>query len=44
MRENGNSDRFYFIGLQNTVDSDYSHEIKRSLLLRSKAMRDLDSV
>ena len=42
--KNGNSDRFYFIGLQNTADSDYSHEIKRSLLLRSKAMTDLDSV
>ena len=27
-----------------TVDSDYSHKIKRHLLLRRKAMTNLDSV
>ena len=24
-KNNGNSDRFYFLGLQNTADGDYSH-------------------
>ena len=37
---NGNSDRFYFLGLQN----DCSHEIKRHLLLGRKAMTSLDSM
>ena len=42
---NGNSDRFYFLGLKKiTVDSDYSHEIKRHLLLGRKAMTNLDSI
>ena len=36
---NGNSDRLYFLGLH-----DCSHEIKRRLLLRKKAMTNLDSV
>ena len=36
----GNSDRLYFLGLQNH----YSHEIKRCLLLGRKAMRNLDSI
>ena len=39
-----NSDRFYFLGPKITVDSDYSHEIKRCLLLGRKAMTNLDSV
>ena len=30
---NGNTDRLYFLGLQNHVESDCSHEIKRCLLL-----------
>ena len=36
----------YFLGLQNkiTVDGDCSHEIKRHLLLGSKALTKLDSV
>ena len=34
--KSGSSDRFYFLGLQNHVDSDCSHEIKRHLLLGSK--------
>ena len=35
---------FYFLGLQNTADGDYSHEIKRHLLLGIKAMTNLDSI
>ena len=38
-----NSDRFYFLGLQNHC-SDCSHEIKRCLLLGRKAMTNLDSI
>ena len=41
---NGNSDRLYFLGLQVTADGDYSHEIKRHLLLGRKAMTHLDSI
>ena len=41
---NGNSDRFIFLGSKITVDGDCSHEIKRSLLLGRKAMTNLDSV
>ena len=37
---NGNSDRLYFGGLQNHC----SHEIKRRLLLGSKAMTNLDTM
>ena len=40
----GNSDRLYFEGLQNHSDGDCSHEIKRCLLLRRKAMTNLDSL
>ena len=41
---NGNSDRLYFFfGLQNHWDGDYSHEIKRCLLLGRKAMTNPDS-
>ena len=40
---NGNRDRLYFLGLQNTADGDYSHEI-RLLLLGKKAMTNLDSI
>ena len=35
---------FIFLGSKITVDSDYSHEIKRCLLLGMKAMTNLDSV
>ena len=38
------SDRFYFLGLQNPVDSECSHEIKGSLLLGRKAMTNLESI
>ena len=35
---------FIFLGSKITVDGDYSHEIKRCLLLGRKAMANLDSV
>ena len=34
---------FIFLGSKTTVDDDYRHEIKRGLLLRRKAMTNLDS-
>ena len=37
------TDRFYFLGLQNTVDGDWSHKIKRHLFLKRKVMTNLDS-
>ena len=40
---NGNSDRLYFLGLQNHCDSDCSHEIKRRFFGR-KAVTNLDSI
>ena len=42
---NGNADRLYFLGLQNHVDGDCSHEIiKICLLLGRKAMTHLDNI
>ena len=41
---NGNSDRLYFRGAKITADGDYSHEIKRYLLLGRKVMTNLDSI
>ena len=35
---------FIFLGIKITADSDYSHEIKRPLLLGRKAMTNLDSI
>ena len=35
---------FIFLGSKITADGDYSHEIKRCLLLGRKAMTNLDSV
>ena len=35
---------FLFLGSKITVDSDSSHQIKRCLLLRRKAMANLDSI
>ena len=35
---------FIFLGSKINVDSDCSHKIKRSLLLRRKAMTNLDSI
>ena len=41
---NGNSDKLLFGGSKITADGDYSHEIKRHLLLGRKAMTNLDSI
>ena len=35
---------FIFFGLQITADGDYSHEMKRHLLLGRKAMANIDSI
>ena len=43
-RNNGNSDRFYFLGVQNHWRWWRSHEIKRHLLLGKKAMTNLDNI
>ena len=42
--KNGNSNRGYFLWLQNHTYSDGSYEIKRRLLLGRKAMTNLDNV
>ena len=42
--KNGSIDRFYFLGLQNHLDGDCRHEIKRCLLLGRKVMTNLDSI
>ena len=41
---NGNSDRLYFLGVQNHCMVTCSHEIKRHLLLGRKAMTNLDNI
>ena len=41
---NRNSEKCYFGASNITVVSDFSHEIKRCLLLRRKAMPNLDSI
>ena len=44
-RNNGNSERlFLFLDSKITADLDYSHEIKRCLLLGRKVMTNLDSI
>ena len=40
----GNSVRLIFLGSKITADSDCSYEIKRPLLLRRKAMTNLDGI
>ena len=35
---------FIFLGSKITADGDYSHEIKRRLLLGRKAMTNIDSI
>ena len=40
----GNSVRLYFSGLKITADDDWSHEIKRRLLVGRKVMTNLDSI
>ena len=39
----GSSDRLYFLGSKIYADGDFSHEVKRPLLLGRKAMINLDS-
>ena len=41
---NGNRENFIFLGSKFTADSDWSHKIKRHLLLGRKAMINLDSI
>ena len=41
---NGNRETLFLRGSKITADGDYSHEIKRHLLLRRKAMTNIDSV
>ena len=43
-RNNGNSDRLYYLGSKISADGDYSHEIKRRLLLGRKALRNIGSI
>ena len=43
-RNNGNSDRVYFLGSKITADGDCSHEIRKLLLLGRKAMTNLNSI
>ena len=40
----GNSVRLYFGGSKITADGDWSHEIKRRLLLERKVISNLDSI
>ena len=40
----GNSGRLYFGGLDITADGDFSHEIKRHLLLGRKAVTNLHNI
>ena len=44
MGSNGNSERLILGGSKITADGDCSHEIKRCLLLGTKAMTNLDSI
>ena len=41
---NGNSERLYFLGLQNPWKCDCSHNMQRRLLLGRKALSNLDSI
>ena len=40
----GNSDRLDFLGSKITTGSEFSHEVKRSLLLGRKFMTNIDSI
>ena len=44
MGNRGNSVRLYFLGSKITADGEFSHEIKRRLLLGRKVMTNLDSI
>ena len=43
-RNSGNSERLDLVGSKITADGDYSHEIKRRLLLGRKVMTNLDDI
>ena len=40
----GNNDRLYFLGVQNTADCDCNHKIKRHLLPGRKTITNIDSI
>ena len=42
--DNGNNETLFFWGSKITADGDCSHEVKRCMLLRRKAMTNLDSI
>ena len=42
--DSGNSETLFFRGFKITADDDFSHEIKRYLLLRRKNMTNVDSI
>ena len=43
--KSGSSDRLYFLGLQKiTADGNYSHKIRKHLLLGRKVITNLDSI
>ena len=44
LQNNGNSEKLYFLGLQNHCRWICSHEIKKHLILGRKAMANLDSI
>ena len=44
MGNSGKSDKLHFLGSKITADSDYSHEIKRCLLLGRKGMTNQDII
>ena len=41
---NGNNETLYFLSSKIPADGDYSHEIKRHLVLGRKVMTNLDSI
>ena len=44
MANSGNSGRLYFLGSKIIPDGDFSHEIRRHLLIGRKVMTNLDSI
>ena len=44
MANSGNSGRLYFLGSKIIPDGDFSHEIRRHLLLGRKGMTNLDGI
>ena len=43
-KNNGNSEKLYFLGLQITADGDCNHEITRCFFFWKKALTNLDSI